>query len=95
MERKRSRLEVIRDILIVIRDKNGRVKPTQILYKSNLSHAMMKEYLTDLIKKGLIKEMKTKDGRTYAITEKGNNYVEEYRTIVNFLDSFGLNEEEI
>lgn len=94
MEKKRNRLEVIRDILLVIRNKNGRIKPTQILYKSNLSHTMMKEYLGDLILRGLVKEAKNKEGRTYSITDKGNSYLSEYGTIVNFMDSFGLSEEQ-
>lgn len=94
MERKRNKLEVIRDILLVIRERNGRAKPTRILYKSNLSHIMMKEYLGDLISRGLVKENKNKEGRTYAITEKGDKYLSEYGTIVNFMESFGLNEEE-
>ena len=94
MEKKRNRLEVIRDILLVIRNKNGRIKPTQILYKSNLSHTMMKEYLADLISRDLVKETTTKEGRVYAITNKGNSYLSEYGTIINFMDSFGLNEEQ-
>ena len=94
MERKRNKLEVIRDILLVIRERNGRAKPTRILYKSNLSHIMMKEYLGDLISRGLVKENKNKEGRPYAITEKGDKYLSEYGTIVNFMESFGLNEEE-
>ncbi len=94
MERKRNKLEVIRDILLVIQERNGRAKPTRILYKSNLSHIMMKEYIQDLISRGLIKENRAKEGRTYAITEKGSKYLSEYSTIVNFMESFGLNEEE-
>jgi predicted transcriptional regulator len=93
MERKRNRLEVIRDILVVIQAKNGRIKPTQILYKSNLSHIMMQDYLQELISKGFIKESKTKEGRTYSITEKGVNYLREYNTIANFMGSFGLTEQ--
>lgn len=92
MERKRNRLEVIRDILIVVRNKNGKIKPTQILYKSNLSHMMMKDYLDELLKKEFLIEIKTKTGRTYAITEKGNKFLSEYPTIVNFMQSFGLAE---
>lgn len=94
MEKKRNKLEVIRDILLVIKNKNGKIKPTQILYKSNLSHIMMKDYLGDLISRGLVKESKTAAGRTYAITEKGDKYLSEYKTIVNFMDSFGLSEQE-
>jgi predicted transcriptional regulator len=94
MEKKRNKLEVIRDILLVIQSKNGRIKPTQILYKSNLSHFMMKDYLGGLIKQGLIKESHSKSGRTYSITEKGVKYLLEYRTISNFMESFGLSETE-
>ncbi|MFT4343774.1 MAG: winged helix-turn-helix domain-containing protein, partial [Candidatus Woesearchaeota archaeon] len=56
MSKKRNRLEVIYDILVAIRNKNGRIKPTHILYKSNLSHKMMNEYLSDLIEKGFVEE---------------------------------------
>ena len=92
MERKRNRLEVIRDILTVVRNKNGKIKPTQILYKSNLSHSMMKDYLDELLKKEFLLEIQTKTGRIYAITEKGNKFLMEYPTIVNFMQSFGLSE---
>ncbi len=90
MNKKRSRLEVIRDILEVIRGRNGKIKPTHILYKSNLSHQMMEEYLQDLIIKKFIIENRTKDGKTYSITEKGNNYLDKYRLITEFTESFGL-----
>ena len=90
MEKKRNRLEIIFDILRVIRDRNGKIKPTHILYKSNLSHQMMTEYLTELISKGFILELKGKNGKTYAITEKGANYLSQYSLISDFTSSFGL-----
>jgi predicted transcriptional regulator len=91
MEKKRNRLEIIRDILVVIRDRSGRIKPTHILYKSNLSYQMMDDYLKELKEKEFIKEKKTKTGKTYEITEKGLNYLNKYGLIVEFTDSFGLN----
>ena len=94
MERKRNKLEVIRDMLLAISAKNGRIKPTQLLYKSNLSHVMMKDYIRDMVARGLVKEAKTKESRTYFITEKGSKYLSEYGTIVNFMESFGLSEPE-
>lgn len=90
MSKKRNRLEVIKDILEVIRNKNGRIKPTHILYKSNLSYQMMGEYLTELIQKGFVQEKKTDKGKTYLITEKGLNYLNQYKTIAEFTTSFGL-----
>lgn len=90
MEKKRNRLEIIRDILKVIRDRSGRIKPTHILYKSNLSYQMMEEYLKELKEKDFIREKKIKTGRTYEITEKGINYLDKYNMIANFTESFGL-----
>lgn len=90
MKKKRDRLQVIHDILKPIQDKNGSIKPTHILYKSNLSHQMMDEYLTWLINKGFIVENKLPKGKTYAITQKGRDYLNEYKLIINFTESFGL-----
>lgn len=91
MPKKRTKLEVIKDILNVIKSRNGKIKPTHILYKSNLSHQMMEEYILELKEKGFILEKSAKKGRTYEITDKGMKYLSEYETIVNFTSTFGLN----
>ncbi len=90
MNKKRTRLEVIRDILGVIRDRSGKIKPTHILYKSNLSHQMMEEYLKELCDKGFIQEVRLGKGKTYVITSKGLTYLQKYRSIVEFTESCGL-----
>ncbi len=90
MNKKRNRLEIVKDILEVIKSKNGKIKPTHILYKSNLSYQMMEEYLGELIEKGFILENKGKEGKTYSITEKGFNYLDKYNLISDFTESFGL-----
>jgi len=90
MNKKRSKLEIIRDILNVIRNKNGKIKPTHILYKSNLSYSMMEEYLNELIEKEFIIEMKKENNKTYSITEKGSSYLQKYKLISEFTESFGL-----
>ncbi len=90
MNKKRNRLQVIHDILRTINDKNGKIKPTHILYKSNLSYQMMEEYLNELLEKDFIKMIELKKGKTYSITEKGKSYLNEYKLITNFVDSFGL-----
>jgi predicted transcriptional regulator len=92
MNKKRSRLQVIHDILKTINAKNGRIKPTHILYKSNLSHKMMAGYLKELKEKGLITEEQKGRSKTYFVTTKGTNYLSEYRTMSNFIGSFGLDE---
>lgn len=90
MNKKRNKLEIIRDILKVIKERDGRIKPTHILYKSNLSYQMMDEYLKELIAKGLIVEKKTNTGKTYSVTSTGNNYLNKYLLVSEFVNSFGL-----
>ena len=90
MEKKRNRLEIIRDILIVINEKNGKVKPTHILYKANLSHILMTEILNELIQKNFIKEIRNKNSKSYAITDKGLDYLKQYSLIDNFTTFFGI-----
>jgi predicted transcriptional regulator len=93
MAKKRNKLQIIHDILEVIKDKSGTIKPTHILYKSNLSYQMMDEYLSELIGKEFIVEITLKRGKSYAITTKGRNYLEKYRMIKEFTQSFGLGED--
>ena len=92
MIRKRERLEIVHDILYAIREKKDNVKPTHILYKSNLSHQMLTDYLTELMSKDFVVEKTDKKGRkTYALTDKGYNYLKDYAVIKGFVDSYGLN----
>lgn len=90
MAKKRDRLQIIHDILKAIQDKNNRIRPTHILYKSNLSHQMMEEYLKELMDKGFVIENKDGTGKTYSLTQKGYDYLNKYKLIADFTDSFGL-----
>lgn len=91
MSKKRDRLEIIHDILLAIRDKTGVVKQTHILYKSNLSHQMLVEYVGELIEKEFILEKEDKKKKKYyELTDKGFNYLNDYKVIRGFVDSYGL-----
>ena len=91
MAKKRDRLRIIYDILKAVHDKNGRIRPTHILYKSNLSHQMMEEYLNELLGEEFIVENRRDDGgKTYSMTQKGYDYINKYKMIAEFTDSFGL-----
>ena len=90
MNKKRNRLEIIRDILEVIKSKSGKIRPTHILYKSNLSHQMMEEYLAELMEKEFLIEIIKGNNKFYSITDKGLNYLNQYKMIADFTDSFGL-----
>ncbi|MBT3408041.1 hypothetical protein HOK68_01430 [Candidatus Woesearchaeota archaeon] len=90
MSKKREKLQVIFDILKSIMDKGGKIKPTHLMYKSNLSHTMMKEYLNELMSKGFISEEFQKRGKNYILTDKGYKYLTEYKVVLSFLENFGL-----
>lgn len=91
MNRKRERLEIIHDILDALQQKGGKLKPTHILYKSNLSYQMLTEYLTDLVQKGFIKEETDKKGnKFYILLDKGYSFLKDFRVIRSFMESYGL-----
>jgi predicted transcriptional regulator len=88
--KKRERLDVIRDVLQTIRQ-NREIKPTRLLYASNLSPQMFKEYINELISKKFIKfEIDSKDKKTFSLTKKGQDFLQEYKVIENFIENFGL-----
>ena len=96
MSTRRSRLELIFDILLSIQNKGGRIKPTHLMYKSNLSHKLLNQYLEELIGKELVlieeefSRKKQKSTKTVVITEKGLGFLAEFRRMREFTDAFGL-----
>ena len=92
--KKRSRLEVISDIIRIIHEKGGKIKPTHLMYKANLSHKTMKIYLGELIKNGLVKEQAaSKDDKTkrlIVLTPKGVDFSLQYSKIKEFETTFGI-----
>ena len=90
MAKKRERLEVIKDILEAIRS-TRKIKPTRLLYSSNLSPQMFKDYVNELIGKEFIKlDIDEKEKKSFSITKKGNDFLQEYKIIENFVENFGL-----
>jgi predicted transcriptional regulator len=90
MKEKRGRLEIIHDILLAIQNRNGRIKPTHLLYKSNLSYQRMNIYLDELMKKGLIDKDFDDKNKFYILTDKGYRFIVEFNRIREFSDSFGI-----
>ena len=96
MAARRSRLELIYDILSAIQNKGGRIKPTHLMYKSNLSHKLLNSYLEELIGKELVgieEEMVKKRksiSKVVIITDKGLEFLAEFRRMREFTDAFGL-----
>lgn len=87
---KRSRLEVIKNILEIINGHKS-IKLTPLLRKSSLASMRFREYYTELLEKDFIKEIIDSKGNKYAVlTDKGFKFLEKYDTIINFIEEFGL-----
>ena len=89
MAKKRERLDIIRDILVAVRD-NRQIKPTRLLYASNLSPQMFKDYINELIKKDFLRIEEKEDKKAFFLTKKGYDFLNEYRMIEKFIENFGL-----
>jgi predicted transcriptional regulator len=83
-------MQVVIDVLRVIGRENGKVKPTHILYKANLSHKLLKEHLNSLLQKGFIEVSIEKNHTFYQITDRGRKFVSEYRKVEKLAQAFGL-----
>jgi predicted transcriptional regulator len=91
VSRKRDRLEVIFDILNIVRNHNNSIKPTPLLRYSNLSSQRFSEYLVELMDKDFIKEVvDRKEKKFITLTDKGFRYLEKYVMIQGFIGDFEL-----
>jgi len=86
MERKRSHNNIIADMLLIIQEKGGKIKPTHLMYKANLSHGQMKLYIEELLKNQLI----LKNSNSIEITKKGRDFNSKYIQMKEFEKTFGL-----
>ncbi|MDD3264017.1 MAG: winged helix-turn-helix domain-containing protein [Candidatus Nanoarchaeia archaeon] len=91
MSKKRDRLEVIYDLLNIIRNKNNSIKPTPLMRFCNLSSQSFEEYINELLEKKFIKELYDENNRKhYTLTDKGFRFLEKYSTIIGFIEDFNL-----
>ncbi len=91
MARRRSKLEIYLDVLMLIR--SGVNKPTRIMYGANLSWKPLQQILRFLVDQELIREVDAREGRRrdrrtntyYVITRKGEgvlNYFSRARELI-------------
>lgn len=87
---KRGKLEIMQDILFILQQNRNPMKITPLIRRSNMSFERFKKYYSELIKKGLVKEMDAKGNKRIALTNKGYRFLEKYKTIVSFIEEFEL-----
>ena len=92
MQGKRTRMDIISDMLQTINNKGGRIKPTHLMYKANLSHNQMKQYLDELMEKQMVLEEQVprEERKMLVITDKGRNFISEFNRMKEFEKTFGL-----
>jgi predicted transcriptional regulator len=92
VKQKRDRLDLIYDILQNIRKSNDNLGPTNLQNKSNLSSKMFKEYISELEQTDLIKKIEIPKSKKYifSLTKKGNQFLDKYKEMKQFVESFGL-----
>ncbi|MGD0477820.1 MAG: winged helix-turn-helix domain-containing protein [Nitrososphaerales archaeon] len=80
-EGRRSLLQIRVDILRVVMQGYG--KPTQIMYKANLSWNVLQSQLRAFLEAGLLKVEEYGSRRRYQITQNGAEMVRSYQKVVD------------
>ncbi len=88
----RSKVRILADMMRAIQSEGeDGAGPTKILYAANLSHDRLTQYLEELVGKELIRETdEDENNRSYLLTEKGREFLNEYKKIERFSRAFGI-----
>lgn len=90
MIKKRERLEIIYDILVLINNNHNQMKPTPLLRKSNLSSSQFDKYILELLEKDFIEFFTIDSKNYYSLTKKGFEYISKYKVILKIIEDFDL-----
>jgi predicted transcriptional regulator len=84
MNRRRSNIEIIADMLRV--GENGAGK-TEIMYSANMSYAQLQKYLGFMLNHGFINKVKVGNPSvTYQVTDKGGELLRNINDIIEVLE---------
>jgi len=88
----RSKVRILADMMRAIQSEGeDGAGPTKILYAANLSHDRLTQYLDELVEKELIQTIEEdENNRLYLLTEKGREFLNEYKKIERFSQAFGI-----
>jgi predicted transcriptional regulator len=86
----RSQMRIYVDIMRVIQREENRAKPTRILYGANLSHDRLVKHLDELKSLDVIEEVVDEDDKFYRLTQKGVEFLNQFRAVERFATAFGF-----
>jgi predicted transcriptional regulator len=86
----RSQMRIYVDIMRVVQREENRAKPTRILYGANLSHDRLVKHLDELKALSVIEEVPDGDDRFYKLTQKGIEFLNQFRSVERFATAFGF-----
>lgn len=89
MAKKRTKLEVIKDLLEVLK-KGKQAKITHLIYKANLSNNSIKPYLEELLANKLMEANEQEGKKYFTITKKGEDFLQDYNKIKILSESYGI-----
>ena len=87
----RHHQQILADVLLITQDANRTGIPvTKLCHKSNISHGRLRNLLITLTGSGLVNQIKFDGKNTFVITEKGSQYLEQYKKFSEIAESMGL-----
>jgi predicted transcriptional regulator len=90
MIERRTRADILFDILRIVQQNQGKSKTTKILYGANLSYVRLKKHLDYLIQNQFLERTQANGSTLFIITEKGLNFIQEFRKVKRFSEAFGI-----
>ncbi len=85
--KRRDRLVIMTEIIGIA--KNGTSK-THIMFKANLSFSQLNQYISLLLKSGLVEIVSNGTRQKYIATEKGLEFMEKQCEVIDMINENGL-----
>jgi predicted transcriptional regulator len=100
---RRSKQEIVLDILTALQKAPEGLKFTHLLYRSNLAHQRLHEYVDNLLDRGLVIKMEAGSIRTgrhsyngkdyYCLTDKGASVLEDLQKYKKAFEIIGIRDD--
>jgi predicted transcriptional regulator len=90
MTPRRTKMQIYIEILRNLQKSGGSMRKTHIVYKANLTHMRLKEYMDYLLAKEFIEEHVKGRETTFEITDRGEKFLVDMNKLKKLSDAFGV-----